>query len=62
LKTFLKAFGYVSFALPIWYGMILNPVQSGGYWQYRDVKKRQKDMNKLARSIKHFMAQQMAKF
>ena len=62
LKIFLKAFGYVSFALPIWYGMILNPVQSGGYWQYRDVKKRQKAMNKLARSIKHFMAQQMAKF
>jgi hypothetical protein len=62
LKSWLKFFGFISFTLPLWYGMILNPYKTGGYWQYRDIKKRQKANNKLAVSIKAFTALQIAKY
>ena len=46
--------------MPFWYGMLLNPIRTGGYWQYRDIKKRQEANNKLAVSIKAFTAKDVA--
>tara|TARA_B110000238_G_scaffold172190_1_gene190517 strand:- start:1566 stop:2402 length:837 start_codon:yes stop_codon:yes gene_type:complete len=55
-------YSVLSISMPFWYGMLLNPIRTGGYWQYRDVKKRQEANNKLAVSIKAFTALQIAKY
>ena len=62
MHSVLLIYSILSMTMPLWYGMILNPYKTGGYWQYRDVKKRQKAMNKLAVSIKEFTTQQIAKY
>ena len=55
-------YSVLSISMPFWYGMLLNPIRTGGYWQYRDIKKRQEANNKLAVSIKAFTALQIAKY
>ena len=48
--------------MPFWYGVLLNPIKNGGYWKYRSKKKLQKEMNRLAKAIKVFTSEQIAKF
>tara|TARA_B110000879_G_scaffold105168_1_gene141799 strand:- start:35 stop:868 length:834 start_codon:yes stop_codon:yes gene_type:complete len=62
INSGLLIYSVLSISMPFWYGMLLNPIRTGGYWQYRDVKKRQEANNKLAISIKAFTALQIAKY
>ena len=59
---YLLIYGTLSVSMPFWYGMILNPLKTGGYWEYRKNKKYQKTMNKLAIALKKFMSQQISKY
>ncbi|MDG2370986.1 MAG: hypothetical protein P8L83_00015 [Flavobacteriaceae bacterium] len=52
----------LSVTMPFWYGLILNPYKGGGYWRYRKVKKHQKNLNKLARSLKELMKARLAQY
>jgi hypothetical protein len=62
INSGLLIYSVLSISMPFWYGMLLNPIRTGGYWQYRDIKKRQEANNKLAVSIKAFTALQIAKY
>lgn len=62
MKKLLLIYSYLSMTMPLWYGMILNPMRTGGYWQYSSTKKQQKAMNKLAKAIKAFTTIQIAKY
>lgn len=53
---------YMSLTIYFWYGMLLNPIQKGGYWGYRKDKKDQKQLNDIARSIKRYTTQQISKY
>ncbi len=53
---------YMSASIYIWYGMLLNPIQKGGYWGYRKSKGNQKKLNKLARSIKEYTTAQISTY
>lgn len=59
---FMLLYFWLSVSLPLWYGMILNPYQNGGYWGYQDVKKRQKANNNLAAELKIFMEEQVESY
>ena len=58
----LLLYAFLSLSMPLWYGMILNPIRKGGYWKYISNRKRQKAMNKLAKAIKSFTSQQIANY
>ena len=62
MNSALYIYSILSMTMPFWYGMILNPIKTGGYWEYRSIKKQQKAMNKLAKAIKEFTAIQIAKY
>lgn len=62
LSSGILIYSVLSISMPFWYGMLLNPVRTGGYWEYRDLKKRQEANNKLAIIIKKFTKQQIAKY
>ena len=62
MNSGLLIYSILSMTMPLWYGMILNPIKTGGYWEYRSIKKQQKAMNKLAKAIKEFTAIQMARY
>ena len=60
-NVLLSIYGMIALTLPFWYGMILNPKRSGGYWHYRDLKKRQGLMNEMAISIKQLTTELVKK-
>tara|TARA_Y100000768_G_scaffold80176_1_gene56983 strand:+ start:125 stop:991 length:867 start_codon:yes stop_codon:yes gene_type:complete len=52
----------ISSSMPFWYGMILNPLKTGGYWRYRSNKAYQKSLNKLAKNIKKLLKEYITKY
>jgi hypothetical protein len=62
LSTGILIYSVLSLSMPFWYGMLLNPIKTGGYHEYIENKKLQKENNKWAVEIKKYTATQIAKF